>query len=188
MQAQVQKEDDSGYRVGRGYSLSEVEKSGLRVSQVRKLGIYVDPRRSTLHEFNVQQLKALVEERQNQLKKEAEKAREEEIEKKEEKEAKKKAKKKEEKKKEKKEEKKEEKKKVEKKAEKKVEVKKEKAPESSLDLTEIKGVGKKRAEAFREAGILTVKDLIAADTAELAEKTSFTEDYITTLKERAKTL
>jgi predicted flap endonuclease-1-like 5' DNA nuclease len=180
MQAQVRKEDDSGYRVGRGYSLSEVEKSGMRVSQVRKLGIYVDPRRSTLHEFNVQQLKALVEERQNQLKKEAEKAREEEIERKEEKKAKKKAKKKEERK--------EERKKVEKKAEKKVKVKKEKAPERSLDLTEIKGVGKKRAEAFREAGILTVKDFIAADTAGLAEKTSFTEDYINTLKERAKTL
>lgn len=184
MQAQVQKEDDSGYRLGRGYSLSEVEKSGMSVSQVRKLGIYVDPRRSTLHEFNVQQLKALIKERQNQLKKEAEKAREEEIERKEEKEVKKKAKKKEEKKKERKEEKKEEKKKVEK----KVEVKKEEAPESSLDLTEIKGVGKKRAETFREAGILTVKDLIAADTAELAEKTSFTEDYINTLKERAKAL
>lgn len=172
MQAQVQKEDDSGYRLGRGYSLSEVEKSGMSVSQVRKLGIYVDSRRSTLHEFNVQQLKALIEERRNQLKKEAEKAREEEIERKEEKEVKKKAKKKEEK----------------KKVEKKIEVKKEKAPESSLDLTEIKGVGKKRAEAFQEAGILTVKDLIAADTAELAEKTSFTEDYINTLKERAKAL
>ncbi|MBU7023822.1 MAG: ribosomal protein L13e [Theionarchaea archaeon] len=183
MQAQVRKEDDSGYRVGRGYSLSEVEKSGARVSQVRKLGIYVDPRRSTLHEFNVQQLKALIEERQNQLKKEAEKAREEEVERKEEKKAKKKARKKVEKKVEK-----EKEKKEEKKAEEKVKVKKEKAPERSPDLTEIKGVGKKRAEAFREAGILTVKDLIAADAAELAEKTSFTEDYINTLKERAKTL
>ncbi|MGC1119502.1 MAG: ribosomal protein L13e [Candidatus Methanofastidiosia archaeon] len=183
MQAQVHKEDDSGYRSGKGYSLSEVEKSGMSVSQVRKLGIYVDPRRRTIHECNVQQLKARVEERQNQLRDEAEKARIEEIERKEEKESKKKTKK-EEKKKEKKGEKKEEKKKIEK----KVEIKKEKAPEISLDLTEVKGIGKKRAETFREAGILTVEDLIAADTEELAEKTLFTADYIDTLKQRAKTL
>ncbi|MBU7014418.1 MAG: ribosomal protein L13e [Theionarchaea archaeon] len=180
MQAQVHKEDDSSYRSGKGYSLSEVEKSGIRVSQVRKLGIYVDPRRRTLHEFNVQQLIALVEERQNQLREEAEKARREEVEMKEEKESRKKAKKEGEKKKEKRAEK--------KKIEKKVEVKKEKAPEGPLDLTEIKGVGKKRAETFLKAGIQTVEDLIAADTGELAEKTQFTEDYIETLKERAKEL
>ncbi|MBU6997013.1 MAG: ribosomal protein L13e [Theionarchaea archaeon] len=179
MQAHVHKEDDSGYRSGRGYSLSEVEKSGLRVSQVRNLGIFIDSRRRTLHEFNVQQLKALVEERQNQLREEAEKAREEELERREEKVSRKKARKEEEKKKAKK----EEKKKIE-----KVEVKKEKPGKPSPDLTEIKGVGKKRAEAFNKAGIFTVDDLIAADTGNLARETQFTEDYIETLKERAKTL
>ncbi len=167
MEAHVEK--PHGLRSGRGFSLSEIQKVGLDVRQVRKLGIYVDSRRRTLHEFNVETLKMLVEERQKQLEEEA-KARIER-EKVEKKKVKKKVK--------------EEKKKEEKKKEvkeKKVKVEKE------IDLTEIKGVGKKRAETLKSAGISTADDLLKADTAELAEKTKFSEAYIEKLKKNAEAL
>lgn len=168
MEAQVKKMN--GFKSARGFSLSEIEKAGLSVRQVRTLGVYVDPRRRTLHEFNVQTLKTLIEEHQKQLK-EAQKAKE----KVEEEEKKKKKKKKE--------------KKV-KKVEKKKEIKKEKKKEKieKVDLTEIKGVGKKKAETLEAAGVSSVEELIRTDTAELAEKTGFSPEYIEKLKEQAKAL
>lgn len=178
MEAQVEK--PHGLRSARGFSLSEVRKVGLTIRQIRTLGIYVDSRRRTLHEFNVETLKMLVEERQKQLEEES-KARmekEEAVEKVEKKKAKKKEKPK-------KVEKKEKPKKVEKEKPKKVE-KKEKKEE--IDLTEIKGVGEKKAETLKSAGIFTVNDLLKADTAELAEKTKFSEAYIEKLKKNAETL
>ncbi|MBU7043293.1 MAG: ribosomal protein L13e [Theionarchaea archaeon] len=175
MEAQVEK--SSGLRPGRGFSLSEVHKVGLTVHQVRKLGIYVDPRRKTFHEFNVQNLKTLIETRKKQLEEEAEiikKEREEIKEKKKAEEKEKKEKKKRTK-----------KKKVEEKFEEKK--KKEEKPKD-IDLTQIKGIGKKKAEEFESAGILTVADLLKADTEELSEKTKFSTDYIEKLKGRARSL
>jgi len=75
----------------------------------------------------------------------------------------------------------EEVKKLEKKEEKKKEVR-------ASDITEIKGVGKKRAEELKAAGISTVEELLEADTEELVSNSKFTIDYIEKLKEEARTL
>ena len=173
MEAQVRKAH--GHRPGKGFSLSEIRKAGFTTHQVRKVGVYVDSRRRTLHEFNVQTLRTLMEERQKQLQEEVKERMEKEVkEKKVKKEKKEKKVKKKEVKKE---------KPVEKK-----QVKKEKPVEKGTDLTEVKGVGKKRAEALEAAGVSTVEELIEADTEELAEKTGFTAEYIEKLKEKARDL
>ena len=164
MEAQVRKAH--GHRPGKGFSLSEIRKAGFTTHQVRKVGVYVDSRRRTIHEFNVQTLRTLMEERQKQLQEEVKERIEKEV-------KEKKIKK----------EKKEKKIKKEKK-----EVKKEKPVEKGTDLTEIKGVGKKRAEALEAAGVSTVEELIETDTDELAEKTGFTAEYIEKLKEKARDL
>jgi predicted flap endonuclease-1-like 5' DNA nuclease len=162
MEAQVRKAH--GHRPGKGFSLSEIRKAGFTTHQVRKVGVYVDSRRRTLHEFNVQTLRTLMEERQKQLQEEVKERMEKEVK-----------------------EKKVKKEKKEKKVKKK-EVKKEKPVEKGTDLTEIKGVGKKRAEALEAAGVSTVEELIEADTEKLAEKTGFTAEYIEKLKEKARDL
>ena len=183
MEAQVEK--PHGLRSARGFSLSEVRKVGFTIRQVRTLGIYVDSRRRTLHEINVETMKMLVEERQKQLEEESKARMEKEaVEKVEKKKVKKKV---------------EKKKKVKKKVEekpKKVEEKPKKVEEKpkkvekgkEIDLTEIKGVGEKKAETLKSAGISSVGDLLKADTAELAEKTNFSEAYIEKLKKNAETL
>ncbi|MGD2250289.1 MAG: ribosomal protein L13e [Candidatus Methanofastidiosia archaeon] len=191
MEAHVQKEN--GLRPGRGFSLSEVEEAGFNVNQVRKLGVYVDPRRRTQHDFNVENLKTLIEERQKELEAEKEKL---EIEKEKPKKPKeKKEKKKKEKPKKPKEKKEKEKPKKPKEKEEKEKPKKPKEPkekpakkEAKTLLTEVKGIGKKRADAFKAAGITYAEDLAEVDTTELAEKTKFSEDYIEKLKKRAENL
>mgnify|MGYP001772668868 CR=1 FL=1 len=48
-------------RVGRGFSLGEIEEAGLSIREARKLGIYIDRRRNSVHEWNVQALLKLKE-------------------------------------------------------------------------------------------------------------------------------
>ncbi|MEM0017152.1 MAG: ribosomal protein L13e [Candidatus Korarchaeum sp.] len=46
-------------KIGRGFSLGELERAGISISEAKKLGIYVDRRRKTVHEWNVEALTRL---------------------------------------------------------------------------------------------------------------------------------
>ncbi len=71
---------------------------------------------------------------------------------------------------------------------KKKEKKKEKKEKKAISIREIKGVGKKRAEALESAGIKTVEDLIKADIGKLSEKTKISEKLLRKYIEEAKKL
>ncbi len=43
-------------RVGRGFSLGELERAGISIEEARRLGIYIDKRRKSVHEWNVNAL------------------------------------------------------------------------------------------------------------------------------------
>ena len=49
------------WKIGRGYSIGEIKAVGLTVRQARLLGIYVDERRDTVWEINIQRLKEWLE-------------------------------------------------------------------------------------------------------------------------------
>ena len=48
---------DPGTRRGKGFSLGELEKAGISVSLAKRLGIYIDKRRKSIHDWNVEALR-----------------------------------------------------------------------------------------------------------------------------------
>lgn len=49
-------------RRGRGFSIGELKEAGIEVNLARRLGIYIDKRRKSIHKENVEQLKKFLEE------------------------------------------------------------------------------------------------------------------------------
>lgn len=48
-------------RKGKGFSLLEIKRAGLTITEAKKLGIVVDIRRRSIHDENVEKLKQLKE-------------------------------------------------------------------------------------------------------------------------------
>jgi large subunit ribosomal protein L13e len=164
-------------REGKGFTLKEFTEAGLTEKEVLILRLPLDRRRKTTHPFNIELLKKMKEEsgKVTEVMHEAEEGREvREL-----KEAAPSPKRKAEKPKEKK-----EKKPAEKRAEKKEEKVAAKKGKGVL-LTELKGVGEKKAQEFAHAGIKDIEDLLSCDPVKVAGKTSFSEEYITKLKKEA---
>lgn len=170
----------SGMREGKGFTFREFAEAGLTEKDVLTLGLSFDRRRKTAHPFNIELLKKMKVEagRVPEVTPKVEEVHEG----RESKEAAPPSRRKTEKPKEKK-----EKKPEEKKAEKK-EVKVTAKKGKGIPLTELKGVGEKKAQEFAHAGIKDIEELLSCDPAKVAGKTSFSEEYIAKLKKEAEKL
>jgi len=51
---------ETGWRVGRGFSAGELKEAGLTIKKARKLGLPIDRRRRSIHEYNVNRLKEIL--------------------------------------------------------------------------------------------------------------------------------
>lgn len=134
---------DHHIREGKGFSIPEIEEAGKNIHLVKQHGIRIDYKRTSVHDFNVEQLKTL-----EPIEKEGPKR--DPFEKKEKKRTPFKGKKV---------------------TEEKIEKKEEKEAEPEVDLialTELDGLGPKTEDKFKELGINSVNDLIKEDPAELA--------------------
>lgn len=47
-------------RMGRGFSLGELKEAGLTIRDAKKMGIYIDERRKTVHPQNVERLRKIL--------------------------------------------------------------------------------------------------------------------------------
>ncbi len=57
---------DPGVRVGRGFSIGELEAAGLDITSAKKLGIPIDKRRRSVHQWNIERLKSFLQELQKE--------------------------------------------------------------------------------------------------------------------------
>jgi predicted flap endonuclease-1-like 5' DNA nuclease len=130
---------DHHLREGNGFSLPEIKKAGKTVHLVEQHGIKIDYKRTSAHDFNIEQLKTL-----EPIEKEGPKR--EPFVKKEKKKTPFKGEKVEEK-----------------------EVKEAEPEGEVISLTELDGLGPKTEEKFNELGINSVNDLIKENPSELAK-------------------
>jgi large subunit ribosomal protein L13e len=59
---------DGKQRSGRGFSINELKKAGLNPTEATKLGLPTDLRRKTVHDENVEAIKAYVEKKKAEAK------------------------------------------------------------------------------------------------------------------------
>jgi len=52
---------DQGLRVGKGFSIGELKAAGLNLEEAKILGLWIDKRRRSVHEWNVKVLKEYLE-------------------------------------------------------------------------------------------------------------------------------
>jgi large subunit ribosomal protein L13e len=52
---------EAGWRPGKGFSIGELREAGLTVKKALKLGLPVDTRRRSIHEYNVNRIEELLQ-------------------------------------------------------------------------------------------------------------------------------
>jgi large subunit ribosomal protein L13e len=49
-------------RIGRGFSLGELREAGITIQEAKRLGLYIDKRRKSIHKENVEMLREYLQE------------------------------------------------------------------------------------------------------------------------------